>query len=285
MKDIKAYIRESILDDIDVQLNDDSFIMKHAFVDWMCDNCNAHRPRVEAIAELDAKTKKLNYNDYNGINVTDKAEPMPEFIKIGFCSSLSLGDCQEFFDKCKSQLPDAVEDLSIYDIAIKDFTIQAEYAYLKRAKEIKRLTITVPERRRGLRTNHFPMYLPDGDSMSETTFNGKNGILVNVSETDIAEEFIKKIKKEVSAFKKKHHNVSYRDIDRIIMDVAGEVLPLEHISKNWKGVQRIVFKDKGGVLMEGYEYEGSSLKLGDLYLERSYNGTGMWTPIHRLYRD
>ena len=76
---------------------------------------------------------------------------------------------------------------------------------------------------------------------------------------------------------------SAQDVDNAILKVIDDELSLSTIDKNWKGVMRIVFKDRGNnfSMGNGVMIVPRLIKSGDLCIQRAPHET-QWSVQQRI---
>jgi hypothetical protein len=279
-------IFEGILSGMDSTLAaGDIIVSKDNFIDWVCGNSHADRNYVASKVEY--KNSAINFTDrIYGISVKKNTALLPKDVKLGMVHDLYIMNNQEFFDKCKHQLPKIATDVYLYEIDIKDFEIQAEFIDLN-PKSIKNLVINVPEIRQGMRKNSFEIQLPNTECIEEIKINGVNNITVDFSKWCAGEVVCNHIKKFINKYKKTTP-CSIEDVHNVIINELCNYLPMDYIDKNWKGIKRIVFKDKSGKLRNGdglhWPVDGvyTIMKPGDFIIEKQSNG--QWKVYERMFK-
>lgn len=276
---------ESLLDVEDNISKSDDIALKQSFLDWLPINDSMKKYTEQEIKISDNKI------GYEGLVSIDKyTKLLPKFIKIDWVRTLSIYDNQQFFDSCKSQLPSRVRSLTISGIDIQDFEIETFNADFYRGS-IKNVTLTIPEQRPGLTRNVFYInFQTTKRNIEGLKINGVNNIIVNSIDCEIGNFMVNQIKYEVSSYKRKNGQFKSRnELDKFIMEMIYKYLPMDHIDKYWKGVRRIIFKDKSGGLRNGVGLgfaRDSYLKPGDFMIEKMVGGMkhDQWVPIQKMFK-
>lgn len=286
MKHLHKFISESLLDIEDNFQQLDDLALKHAFLNWWkaLDYTKRH-------TNIEIKDGKLNLDD-SSIYVDENTGLLPESIKFGEVRTFTIQNNQQFFDKCKSQFPHAVRQLSIEGIDVKDFKIEVLNAdFWGNIKTIKNVTLTIPEQRPGLTRNVFYInFQTTKRNIEGLKINGSNNIIVNSMDCEIGNYIINQVKKEVADYRRKNGHFKYQnDLDNFIMEVIYKHLPMDHINEHWKGVRRIIFKDKSGGLRNGIGLgfaKDSYLKPGDFMIEKMVGGMkhDQWVPLQKMFK-
>lgn len=278
---------ESLLDVEDNISKSDDIALKQAFLDWLpiSDSMKKYTKQ-----EIEISDNKIEYEGL--VSIDNHTKLLPEFIKIDWARTLSIYDNQQFFDSCKSQLPSRVRSLTISGIDIQDFEIETFNAdFYKDVKSIKNVTLTIPEQRLGLTRNVFYINFQTAKRNIEgLKINGWDNIIVNSANCEIGNFMVNQIKYEVSSYKRKNGPFKSRlELDKFIMEMIYKHLPMDHIDKYWKGVRRIIFKDKSGGLRNGVGLgfaRDSYLKPGDFMIEKMVGGMkhDQWVPIQKMFK-
>lgn len=287
MKHLRDIIQESILDIEDNLQQLDDLSLKHTFLNWWkaLDYTKRH-------TNIEIKNGVINLDD-SSIYVDENTKLLPSSIKFGHVRTFNITNNQQFFDKCKSQFPYATRQLSIGGIDVKDFQMEVLNAdFWNDVKTIKNVTLTIPEQRPGgLTRNVFYInFLTTKRNIEGLKINGSNNIIVNSTDCEIGNFMVNQIKYEVSSYKRKNGHFKYQnDLDNFIMEVIYKHLPMDHIDKYWKGVRRIIFKDKSGGLRNGVGLgfaNDSYLKPGDFMIEKMVGGMkhDQWVPIQKMFK-
>lgn len=267
---------ESLLDVEDNISKSDDIVLKQAFLDWLpiSDSMKKY-----AKQKIEISDNKIEYEGL--VSIDNHTKLLPEFIKIDWVRTLSIYDNQQFFDSCKSQLPSRVRSLTISGIDIQDFEIETFNADFYKGS-IKNVTLTIPE----LTGNVFYInFQTTKRNIEGLKINGVNNIIVNSTDCEIGDFMVNQIKYEVSTYKRKNGSFKSRlELDKFIMEMIYKYLPMDHIDKYWKGVRRIIFKDKSGGLRNGVGLgfaRDSYLKPGDFMIERI---NGEWRPFQKMFK-
>lgn len=279
---------ESILSDIDTQLDKGG---KMADAIASVEDCKKWFARHENDNRFNAGRTPV-YNDKTGmvdipgavlrINQYD-AEIFPKNVKLGEVESLYIAD-QKGFNACKSNLPSKCVYFNCGSFVLKNFEITTEVADLANA-EIVNTTLNIPERRSGLIRNHFPIALGHRTDIEQLKINGHSGIIISFDDTPVAETIIKKCKTYVNKLKRAGELKSAQDVNDAILKVIDDELSLSTIDKNWKGIMRIVFKDRGQnfTMGNGIMIVPDLIKPGDLCIQRAPRETH-WSVQQRIIK-
>jgi hypothetical protein len=275
---------ESLLDDIETTMADGKiFIAVEEFKEWLTSQKDwrfgpGHIPDYLNL-HYNPDTKRIDI--YTDITINDKSTVIPKNVKIGEVASLYLYN-QHIYDTCKSQLPTKCNYFNARDIKLRDFEITCEYVNLARA-ELTNVTLNIPEHRSGLRQNYFPISLWERTDVEQVKINGHNGIIVDFDDTPLAETIIKKCKAYVNKLKRAGELRSAQDVNDAILKVIDDELSLSTIDKNWKGVMRIVFRDRGNNFTTGNSIMNVPrlIKPGDLCIQRPPHET-QWSVQQRI---
>lgn len=281
MKHLYDIITESILDVEDNMSELDDIVLKQAFLDWWkaLDYTKRH-------TNIEIKDGEINLDD-SSIYVDENTELLPSSIKFGNVRTFTIKNNQQFFDKCKSQFPYATRQLSIGGIDVKDFKMEVlNVDFWKDVKTIKNVTLTIPEQRPGLTRNVFHInFKTTKRNIEGLKIDGVNNIIINSTDCEIGNFMVNQIKYEVSSYKRKNGPFKSRlELDKFIMEMIYKHLPMDHIDKHWKGVRRIIFKDKSGGLRNGIGLgfaSSSYLKPGDFMIEKIQNE---WVPFQKMFK-
>jgi hypothetical protein len=119
--------------------------------------------------------------------------------------------------------------------------------------------------------------------VEQLKINGHNGIIISFNGTPVAETVIKKCKAYVNKLKRAGELRSAQDVNDAILKVIDNELSLSTIDKNWKGVMRIVFKDRGNnfSLYNGIPVVPRLIQSGDLCIQRAPHET-QWSVQQRI---
>lgn len=215
------------------------------------------------------------------ITINNKSDAIPKNVKIGEVASFYIYN-QHIYNQCKSQLPIKCNYFKASGINLRDFEITCEYVDLSNA-ELVNVTLNVPKVRSGLRQNYFPIRLGHRTDIEQLKINGHNGIIIDFDETPVAETIIKKCKAYVNKLKRAGELRSAQDVDNAILKAIDNELSLSTIDKNWKGVMRIVFKDRGNNFSMGNSILNVPrlIRPGDLCIQRAPHET-QWAVWQRI---
>lgn len=283
MRHLQDIVLEGLLDVESNEEGMDDMVAKEIFVDWL-----AYAPGVKKIIEREVIVNgdKLNYP--GSINIGGETKMLPEFVKLGEVTTLTISDNQKFFDKCKKQLPYKVNQLYVGGIDIKDFEIDTLNATFHRdVKSIKNVKLNIPATRPGLTRNiFFIRFHVKKRDIEGLEINGTNNIIVSCIGCEIGDFVVNQVKYEVSSYKKKNGMFETRaELNAFIMGILYKHLPMDHIDKYWNGVKRIVFKDRDGRSSNGVGLGyivDDVLKSGDFMIER--NNRGEWVPYQKMFK-
>lgn len=281
MKHLYDIIAESILDVEDNMSRLDDIALKQAFLDWWSvpESLKLH-------TDVEIKGGKINLDD-SSVYINVDTPLLPSSIKFGVVRNFSIKDNQQFFDKCKTQFPHMTRQLSIAGIDVKDFQIEVLNAdFLQDVKTIKNVTLIIPEQRPGLTRNIFYInFQTTKRNIEGLKINGVNNIIINSTDCEIGNFMVNQIKYEVSSYKRKNGPFKNQlELNKFIMETIRKHLPMDHIDKYWKGVRRIIFKDKSGGLRNGVGLgfaHDSYLKPGDFMIEKIQNE---WIPFQKMFK-
>lgn len=286
MKSLYKHIQEGLLADIDTQLDKggkmaDAIASVEDCKEWFARHKSDNR--FERTPVYNDKTGMVDIP--NAIVRIDQhdAEIFPKNVKLGEVESLIIAD-QKGFNACKSNLPYKCKYFSCGRFVLKDFEITTEVADLSNT-EIVNTTLNIPETRSGLMHNYFPISLGYRTDVEQLKINGHGGIIVNFDDTPVAETIIKKCKTYVNKLKRAGELRSAQDVNDAILKAIDDELSLSTIDKNWKGVMRIVFKDRGQnfTMGNGIMVVPRLIKPGDLCIQRAPNET-QWSVQQRIIK-
>ena len=277
---------ESILDDIETNIDKggkiaDAIAALEDCKEWFARHKNDNRFERTPV-----------YNDKTGmIDIPDAilridhydAEIFPKNVKLGEVESLVIAD-QKGFNACKSNLPYKCRYFNCGRFVLKNFEITTEVADLA-STEIVNTTLNIPETRSGLIQNYFPIALGHRTDIEQLKINGHGGIIINFDDTPVAETVIKKCKAYVNKLKRSGELKSVQDVNDAILKVIDDELSLSTIDKNWKGIMRIVFKDRGlnFTMGNGIMVVPRLIVSGDLCIQRAPNET-QWSVQQRIIK-
>ena len=107
---------------------------------------------------------------------------------------------------------------------------------------------------------------------------------MNFDDTPVAEMVIKNAK-HMSTNLSAGELKSAQDVNDAILKVIDDELSLSTIDKNWKGIMRIVFKDRGQnfTMGNGIMIVPRLIKPGDLCIQRAPNET-QWSVQQRIIK-
>ena len=109
------------------------------------------------------------------------------------------------------------------------------------------------------------------ESFKKWLTNGYGGIIIDFDDTPVAETIIKKCKAYINKIKRTGELKSAQDVNDAILKVIDDELSLSTIDKNWKGIMRIVFNDRGQnfTMGNGIMIVPRLIKSGDLCIQRA----------------
>lgn len=263
-------LKESLLADVETSMAiGDTLADVEDFKEWLTSQKNwIFKPGyIPGNLHYNHDTKRIDINI--DITLDNKSTVIPKNVKIGEVGSLYIYD-QHIYDECKSQLPIKCNYLRARGIKLQDFEITCEYVDFAGAK-LNNVTLNIPEIRSGLRQNYFPISLGNITDVEQLKINGHSGIIVNFDDTPVAETIIKKCKAYVNKLKRAGELRSAQDVNDAILKVIDDELSLSTIDKNWKGIMRIVFKDRGQNFTtgNGIMVVPRLIKSGDLCIQRA----------------
>ena len=288
MKSLYNHIQESLLSDIDTQLDKGS---KEADLIAAVEECKTWFERHRTDSRFNFGKTPV-YNDKTGmvdipgavlrINQYDAAI-FPKNVKLGEVDKLVITE-QKGFNACKSNLPYKCKYFNCDSFVLKDFEITTEVADLA-STEIVNTILNIPETRSGLTQNYFTITLGHRTDVEQLKINGHDGIIINFDTTTVAETIIKKCKVYVNKLKRAGELRSAQDVNDAILKVIDDELSLSTIDKNWKGVMRIVFKDRGQnfTMGNGIMIVPRLIKPGDLCIQRAPHET-QWSVQQRIIK-
>lgn len=278
---------EGILDDMENTMargdkDAESFEMLESFKDWLTSQktWRFEPGYIPGNPHYNYNTKRIDIDADFILN--DVSSVIPKNVKIGEVANFNIYRNQHVFNECKSQLPIKCNAFSAYHINIRDFEIMCECADLSEA-ELVNVTLNIPEFRSGLRQNYFPIKLGYRTDIEQLKINGHNGIIISFDDTPIAVTIIKKCRAYVNKLKRAGELRSAQDVNDAILKVIDDELSLSTIDKNWKGVMRIVFNDRGGNFSRGngVMIVPRLIKSGDLCIQRAPHET-QWSVQQRI---
>ena len=273
---------ESLLDDIETTMDGGkTFVALEDCKKWFAHHKNDNRfERTpvynDATGMIDIPGAVLRIDQFD-------AENFPKNVKLGEVESLVIAD-QKGFNACKSNLPSKCKYFNCGRFVLKDFEITTEVADLSNT-EIVNTTLNIPETRGGLMHNYFPISLGYRTDVEQLKINGHGGIIVNFDDTPVAETIIKKCKTYVNKLKRAGELKNTQDVNDAILKVIDDELSLSTIDKNWKGIMRIVFKDRGQnfTMGKGILVVPRLIKSGDLCIQRAPHET-QWSVQQRIIK-
>ena len=277
---------EGILDDMENTLmrgdkDAEGFEMLESFKDWLTGqkDWRFEPGYIPGNPRYNHNTKRIDID--MDISLNHKSYAIPKTVKIGEVANFNI--CNQYiYNECKSQLPIKCNYFNAYGINLRDFEITCEYVNLSKA-DLVNVTLNVPEVRSGLRQNYFPIMLGSRTDVEQLKINGHNGIIISFNDTPVAETVIKKCKAYVNKLKRAGELRSAQDVDNAILKAIDNELSLSTIDKNWKGVMRIVFKDRGNNFStgNGVMIVPRLIKSGDLCIQRAPHET-QWSVQQRI---
>lgn len=275
-------LKESLLADIETSMSiGDTLADVEEFKEWLTSQKDwRFKPGyIPGNLHYNHDTKRIDIDI--DITLNNNSTVIPKNVKIGEVASLYIHN-QHIYDKCKSQLPIKCNYLSVRDVKLRDFEITCECVNFAGA-ELNNVTLNIPETRSGLRQNYFPISLGNLTDVEQLKINGHGGIIVDFDDTPVAEAVIKKCKTYVNKLKRKGELRSAQDVNDAILKVIDDELSLSTIDKNWKGVMRIVFKDRGNNFTtgNGIMIVPRLIRPGDLCIQRPPHET-QWSVQQRI---
>lgn len=288
MRSLKDILMEGILDDMENTLergdkDAESFEMLESFKKWLTsqNNWDFAPGYIPGNPRYNHDTKRIDID--LDMTLNNKSNPIPKNVKIGEVANFNIFN-QRIFNECKSQLPIKCNFFSAHNINLRDFEITCECADLSRA-ELVNVTLNIPMVRSGLRQNYFPIRLGYRADVEQLKINGHNGIIIDFDNTHVAETIIKKCKAYINKLKRTGELSSAQDVDDAILKVIDNELSLSTIDKNWKGIMRIVFKDRGDNFsrFNGVMVVPRLLMPGDLCIQRAPHET-QWSVQQRIIK-
>lgn len=277
---------EGILDDMENTLargekDAEGFEMLEPFKDWLTSqkDWRFEPGYIPGNPHYNYDTKRIDID--LDITINNISNAIPKNVKIGEVASFSIYN-QRIFNECKSQLPTKCNFFSAFNVNLRDFEITCEYVNLAKA-ELVNVTLNIPEVRSGLRQNYFPIRLGHRADVEQLKINGHNGIIIDFNDTPVADTVIKKCKAYINKLKRAGELRSAQDVDEAILKAIDNELSLSTIDKNWKGVMRIVFKDRGNnfSMGNGVMIVPRLIKSGDLCIQRAPHET-QWSVQQRI---
>lgn len=277
---------EGILSDMEDTLvrgdkDAEGFEMLESFKDWLTSqkDWNFVPGFIPGNPRYNHNTKRIDID--MDITLNHKSYAIPKNVKIGNVANFNI--CNQYiYNECKSQLPIKCNYFNVYGINLRNFEITCECADLSKP-ELVNVTLNIPEIRTGLRQNYFPIRLGYRTDVEQLKINGHNGIIISFNDTPVAETIIKKCKAYVNKLKRAGELRSAQDVNDAILKTIDNELSLSTIDKNWKGVMRIVFKDRGNnfSMGNGVMIVPRLIKSGDLCIQRAPHET-QWSVQQRI---
>lgn len=286
MKTLYKHIYESLLSDIDTQLDKgeklaDAIVSVEEFKEWLTSqkDWRFEPGYIPGNPHYNPDTKRIDIDI--DIILNNKSTVIPKNIKIGEVAGFSIFN-QHIYDECKSQLPIKCNYFSAPGVNLRDFEITCESAGLSKT-EIVNTTLNIPEVRSELRQNYFPIALSHRTDVEQLKINGHGGIIVSFDDTPVAETIIKKCKAYINKLKRSGELKNAQDVNEAILKVIDNELSLSTIDKNWKGIMRIVFKDRGQnfTMGNGIIVVPRLIRPGDLCIQRAPHET-QWSVQQRI---
>lgn len=271
---------ESLLDDIeDIQTKINPELKLKSFIDWL----NKYKEdgfKANNYVELN-KDGLIDVNS-TSIRLTKDVKPMPAGIDIGTIDRLYIlsQDPLKWFPK-----PNLIKDLVIEgDLDNQEFNVLD--CLVRKSSNVKKLKLNIPETKPGLQLNIFTLdffHLKHVKDFEEIKINGIQNIIVNLDGADVVKPMIKQIQKEYKKWIEDNPNYHPNDSYEFIINIVKQHIPLDYIDKHWKGITRIVFKDKAGMLRHSLiSRDERGLYSGDFYIQKNHNGE--WLPCHKLIK-
>lgn len=269
---------ESLLDDMeDIQTKINPELKLKSFIDWL-----------SKYKEEDFKPNnyvKLNKDglidvNFTTIRLTKDVKPMPVGIDINTIDRLYIlsQDPLKWFPK-----PNLIKELVIEgDLDNQEFNVLD--CLVRESSNVKKLKLNIPETKPGLQLNIFTLdflHTKRLKDFEEIEINGIQNIIVNLNGSDVVKPMVKQIQKEFKKWEDDNPNYYPNDFYKFIMDIVKQHIPLDYIDKHWKGVTRIVFKDRASILRHSLVLRiERGLYSGDFYIQKNHNGE--WLPYHKL---
>lgn len=289
MKSLYNHIQESLLSDIDTQLDKgskeaESIEMLESFKKWLTSQKDwRYLPGyIPGNPRYNYDTRRIDID--MDIRLNEKSYTIPKNVKIGEVVNFNILHNQFIYNECKSQLPTKCNYFCAFDVNLRDFEITCESADLSKS-ELVNVTLNIPETRSGLRQNYFPIMLGHYTDVEQLKINGHGGVIVSFDDTPVAETVIKKCKSYINKLKRAGELKSAQDVNDAILKVIDNELSLSTIDKNWKGIMRIVFNDRGQnfTMGNGIMVVPRLIKSGDLCIQRAPNET-QWSVQQRIIK-
>lgn len=277
-------LRESLLDDIETTMADGKIMVAlEDFKKWLTSqkDWNFEPGFIPGNPRYNYDTQRIDIDMDIKINMNSNA--LPKSVKLGEVANFNICN-QQLFNNCKSQLPIKCNYFVAHGITLRDYEITCFEAYLSKA-DIVNTTLNIPESRRGLRQNYFSITLGHRTDVEQLKINGHGGVIVTFDDTPVADTIIKKCKAYVNKLKRAGELKNAQDVNNAILKVIDDELSLSTIDKNWKGVMRIVFKDRGQnfTMGNGVMIVPRLIKPGDLCIQRPPHET-QWSVQQRIIK-
>lgn len=269
---------ESLLDDMeDIQVKTEPILKLKTFIDWLSKYKDPDN-KLDNFVELNKKG--LINVDSITIKLTKDTKPIPIDVDIDTINRLYIlsQDPLKWFPK-----PNLIRDLIIEgDLNNQEFNVND--CFITKSSNIKKLKLNIPEIKLGLCLNIFTLnflHVKQPKDFEEIEINGTQNIIVNLNGSDVVKPMVGQIQKEYKKWKEDNPNYHHINFNKFIIDIVKQHIPLDYIDKYWKGVTRIVFKDRANIL-------GNSLVLrderglysGDFYIQKNHKGE--WVPYLKL---
>lgn len=273
---------ESLLDDIETTMAGGKILVAlEDFKKWLTSQKDwAYEPGfIPGNPRYNDDTQRIDIDMDLKLNMN--SNKLPKSVNLGEIKNFNICN-QRLFNDCKSQLPIKCNYFVAHSITLKDYEITCNEAYLSKA-DIVNTTLNIPESRNGLRQNYFTITLGHRTDVEQLKINGHAGVIVTFDDTPVADTVIKKCKAYVNKLKRKGELRSAQDVNDAILKAIDDELSLSTIDKNWKGVMRIVFKDRGNnfTMGNGVMIVPRLIKPGDLCIQRPPHET-QWSVQQRI---
>jgi hypothetical protein len=180
------------------------------------------------------------------------------------------------FNKCK------LRTLTVYtDIKNLEFTLSVAY-FFPETDKIKNIKFHLtPPLGFGIQCNKIE--LPKLEFIKELSFDNGTNVIVAGDDEAFGKDVVNYVKKGIAKRRKEKPFQTLYQLEKHIMKLVYEILPMDYIEKNWQGIKRIVFADRDGKWKNGRlmdVIDASHLKPGDFMIEKR---NGEWVPIQRLF--
>ena len=272
---------ESLLDDEDILMkNSDDILKIEEFKQWLKFKSDDIM-WTHSIDKISLQNDKIVWKD-GSIILSAKNESLPDDIYFGELDDLCLVDDSVVkkhihqFNKCK------LRTLNVYtDIKNLEFTLSVAY-FLPETEKIKNIKFHLtPLLGFGIQCNKIE--LPKLEFIKELSFDNGTNVIVAGDDESFGKDVVNYVKKGIAKRRKEKPFQTLYQLEEYIMELVYEILPMDHIEKNWQGIKRIVFADRDGKWKNGRLMDvinASHLKPADFIIEKR---NGEWVPIQRLF--